>query len=349
VTGANGGVDSAGVAGVPGEPSGSRRMIHILGAVLVVVVLPVAVLYLLLGEFGSRAMVIGLLLGVLGSKLGGTRRMLYLAPAVGVAGGLGAITAYDWSWVVLLAVLGVIAGAGMRFGWLPSLLMPAFAATFPVATSSPGQAAVYGAIVGIATLYGVVLARRFQAPQVVEGNRVSVPAAVGVAVVFGIALGGAAAIGVALGWTEPYWVPEPVLLLLVYILLGKRERVRQKALGTAIGAIAVVPVAIAAPPTWAVYLIATVGLLLAVATYKTYWLYYALFTFSLVLALAPPGQAGAEAAHRGFEILAGIAILVAGLAILHPLATWLAKRYPEPELAGRDEPAKSPAQPFPPS
>jgi hypothetical protein len=29
--------------------------------------------------------------------------MLYLAPAVGVAAGLGAITAYHWSWVVLLA------------------------------------------------------------------------------------------------------------------------------------------------------------------------------------------------------------------------------------------------------
>ena len=328
MTAANGGVDPA---GVPGKPSGSRRMIHVLGAALVVVVLPVVVLYLLLGEFGARAMVIGLLLGVLGSKLGGTRRMLYLAPAVGVAGGLGAITAYDWSWVVLLAVLGVIAGAGMRFGWLPSLLMPAFAATFPVATSSAGQAAAYGAIVGIATLYGVVLARRFKAPEVVEGQRVSLPAAVGVAVVFGIALGGAAAIGVALGWTEPYWVPEPILILVLYILLGKRERIRQKALGTAIGAIAVVPVAIAALPTWAIYLIAAVAFLLAFMTYKTYWLVLRLVSPSLwCWLLAPPGHAGSEAAHRGFEILAGIAILVAGLAILHPLATWLAKRYPNP-------------------
>ena len=196
MTEATGDVDPA---VVPGKPSGSRRMIQILGAALVGVVLPVVVLYLLLGELGSRAMVIGLMVGVIGSKLGGTRRMLYLAPAVGVAGGLGAITAYHWSWVVLLAVVGVIAGAGMRFGWLPSLLMLAFAATFPVATSSAGHAAAYGGIAGIATLYGVVLARRFKAPEVVEGQRVSLPVAVGVAVVFGIALGGAAAIGVALG------------------------------------------------------------------------------------------------------------------------------------------------------
>ena len=334
-------------AGVPGKPSGTRRMVHILSAALVFVVLPVVVLYLLLGELGSRAVVMGLLLGVLGSKLGGTRRMLYLAPAVGVAGGLGAITAYHWSWVVLLVVVAAIAGAGMRFGWLPPLLMLAFSATFPAVTSSAGHAAAYGAITAIATLYGIVLARRFQAPEVVEGQRVSLPAAAAVAVVFGVALGGAAAIGVALGWTEPYWVPEPILILLIYMLMGKRERIREKAIGTALGAIAVVPVAIAALPAWAVYLLAAVAFVLALMTYKRYWLYYGFYTFALVLVLAPPGHAGSEAAHRGFEILAGIAILVAGLAILYPLAAWLSKRYPEPELADSDEPADSPKQPSP--
>ena len=339
--------DDMDAAGVPGKPSGTRRMIHILGAALVAVVLPVAVLHLLLGKLGSTAMVMGLVVGVLGSKLGGTRRMLYLAPAVGVAGGLGAITAYHWSWVVLLTVVAVIAGAGMRFGWLPPLLMLAFAATFPVATSSARHAAAYGAITAIATLYGIVLARRFQAPEIVEGQRVSLPAAAAVAVVFGVALGGAAAIGVALGWTEPYWVPEPILILIVYVLVDKRERIPEKAIGTAVGVILVVPVAIAALPAWAVYVLAGAAFLLAFWQHKTYWRYYALFTFALVLVLAPPGQAGAEAAHRGIEILIGIAVLAVGLTILYPLGTWQAKRYPEPELAGSDEPAESPKEPSP--
>jgi hypothetical protein len=65
----------------------------------------------------------------------------------------------------------------------------------------------------------------------------------------------------------------------LYVLMGKRERIRQKAIGTALGVIAVVPVAI------------------------------------------------------GSEILVGIGILVVGLAILGPLASWLSKRYPEPVLA----------------
>jgi hypothetical protein len=260
--------------------------------------------------------------------------MLYLAPAVAVAAGLGAITAYDWSWVALLAVIGVIIGAGIRFGWLAPLLMVGFAATFATATSSGKNAVEYGVIVGIATLYGIVLARRFKAPEIVEGQRVPLQAAILVAVVFGVAMGASAAIGVALGWTEPYWVPEPVLLLTLYVLMGKRERIRQKAIGTAVGVIAVTPVAIAAPPALATSIIAGAAFLLSFAVYsKAYWLYYALYTFALVLVIVPPSHAGSEAAHRGSEILSGIGILVVGLAIAHSLGNWLAERYPDPELA----------------
>ena len=55
------------------------------------------------GEDGANAMVLGVLVGALGSKIGGTRRMLYLSPAIGLAAGLGAFTAYDWWWVGLLS------------------------------------------------------------------------------------------------------------------------------------------------------------------------------------------------------------------------------------------------------
>ena len=41
-------------------------------------------------------------------------------------------------------------------------------------------------------------------------------------------LGWRRAIGVALAWTEPYWVPEPILILALYILIGKRDRIRGK-------------------------------------------------------------------------------------------------------------------------
>jgi nitrate reductase NapE component len=80
----------------PGKPPRARRIAHVLVAALVFVVLPLVVVGALVGGFGVGAMVIGLLLGALGSKLGGTRRMAYVAPAIGVAGGLGAVTAYDW-------------------------------------------------------------------------------------------------------------------------------------------------------------------------------------------------------------------------------------------------------------
>ncbi len=315
------------------KPSGARRAIHILGAALVVVVLPVAVIGVLVGEQGAAAMVSGLLFGVLGCKLGGYRRMLSISPGVGVAAGLGAFTAYDWGWVVLLAALGVIVGAGIGFGRLPPLLMLAWAGAFASPVSSARDALVYGVIVGIASLYGVVLARRFGVPEVIEGQRVPVKTAVVVAVVFGVGLGASAAIGVALGWSEPYWVPEPILILVLYILMGKRDRIHGKAIGTAVGVIAALPVAIIAPPAWAIGLIAAVAFVLALTQAKRYWLMYGLYTFSLVLALSAPGHVGTEAAHRGSEILAGIGILVIGLAVIHAAADWLAKHSPQPELA----------------
>jgi MFS family permease len=308
-------------------------MIQILAAVLVAVVLPVVVVGAFVGHFGASALFLGLLLGVLGSKLGGTRRMLYLAPAIGVAAGLGAGSAYGWWWVALLAGLSVVAGGGIGFGWLPPLVLLPLAATFATALSSAEDAVIYGVIAALGTLYGVVITRRFGAPQVVEGERLPLGQAAVVAIVFGIAVAGAAAIGVALGWAEPYWVPEPILLLTIYILLGKRERIREKAIGTALGAVATVPVAILAPSPEVVALIATVAVLLALTQFKRYWLYYSLYTFAIVLALAAPAQVATEAKERGSEILVGIGLLVVALAVLHALATRLSERDPQPELA----------------
>jgi hypothetical protein len=47
--------------------------------------------------------------------------------------------------------------------------------------------------------------------------------------------------------------------------------------------------------------------------------------------LAAPGGVGFEAAERGVQILAGIALLVVGLAVVHVLANWLATRDPQTE------------------
>jgi hypothetical protein len=95
--------------------------------------------------------------------------MAYLAPGMGLAAGLGAYPAYDWRWAALLALVGVIAGAGIGFGWFGPLLMIPYAATFVVPEASGRNATVYGVVVGIATLYGVVVARRFGVGLLVAG------------------------------------------------------------------------------------------------------------------------------------------------------------------------------------
>lgn len=128
-----------------------------------VVVLPVGLMEALAGKLGAAAMIVG-------TPAGRAWQQDWRHPqnAVSRASGrgicrAGAITAYDWSWVALLAALGVIIGAGIRFGWLGPLLMVGFAATFATAASSGKTAVQYGVIVGIGTLYGIVLARRFKA------------------------------------------------------------------------------------------------------------------------------------------------------------------------------------------
>jgi Fusaric acid resistance protein-like len=315
------------------KPSGARRMGHVVGAVLVVAVLPALLMWALVGEFGAVAMFTGLLLGAVGSKLGGTRRMSYLAAGIGLAAGLGAYAAYGWWWAALLALSGLITGAGIRFGWFGPLLMIPYAATFVVPEASARNATVYGVIVAIATLYGVVVSRRFGVPQLVEGPRLSPSAAVAVAIVFGAVMGISASIGVALGWTEPYWVPEPVLILVLYILMGERDRIRGKAIGTSLGVAAAIPVAVVSPPAWFLTAGGSVTFIVALTQAKTYWLMYGLYTFSLVLLLSAPGQVGFEAEERGVQILLGVGLLVVGLVIVHALGHWLSKNDPLPEPA----------------
>ncbi|MFI6675992.1 FUSC family protein [Kribbella sp. NPDC050470] len=92
-----------------------------------------------------------------------------------------------------------------------------------------------------------------------------------IAVAFGAVLGAAAALGVAMSWTGPYWAPEPIRILVMYILMGRRERIREKALGTALGAAAAVVVAIIGPPAWVLTAAAIVAFLLALTQRAVYW------------------------------------------------------------------------------
>ena len=199
--------------------------------------------------------------------------------------------------------------------------------------STGRDALIYGVIVAVGAAYGIVLARRFGAPEVVDGDHQPMPLAIGVGFVFGAALGASAAIGVALGWTEPYWVPEPVLILVFYVFLGHRERIGGKAVGTILGVAAALPVAIVSPQTWVLAALATIAFIVALTQVKAYWLTSALYTFSVVLLLASPGQVGFEAEQRGVQVLVGIAILVVGLAVVDALGRWITKRDPQPELA----------------
>ena len=315
----------------PQEPSGSHRLLHLLGALLVGVVLPAVLVGALVGELGVSALFTGVVWGAVGAKLAGTRRMVYVTPLVGVVAGLGAYTAYDWWWVALLTATGVLTGVGYRFGWFAPLLMVPYAATFVTPVSTATSAVTFGAIVAIGTAYGLVIMRRFGAPAVVEGDRYSLPVTAVIALCFGAVLGGAAALGVALSWTEPYWVPEPILVLVMYLLMGPasefaRRRSARPRRGCRRGGSRHRPAPMGSDRACRSRVRArgdAAGDVLADVR---------LVHVSLVLFMASPGDVGFEAEERGFQILAGIALLILGLAVLHLITGRLARRYPQPEL-----------------
>jgi hypothetical protein len=111
------------------------------------------------------------------------------------------------------------------------------------------------------------------------------------------------------------------------------DRSKGKAIGTAVGVAAAIPVALLDPGPKVLAVVGTVAFIFALTQTKTYWPMYGLYTFSLILLLASPGQVAFEAEERGFQILVGIGLLVVGLFVIHALGSWLAKHDPQPELA----------------
>ena len=97
-----------------------------------------------------------------------------------------------------------------------------------------------------------------------------------------------------------------MLILVLYILTGKRDRIRGKPIGTSLAIAAAIPVALISPPAWVPTTAATIAFVVALTKPR------------------PTGSCTASTHSRS---------CVVGLAIVHTLGTWLSKRDPQPELA----------------
>ena len=92
-------------------------------------------------------------------------------------------------------------------------------------------------------------------------------------------------------------------------------------------------------------MIAAAAFVLAVMQTTTCWLSYGLYTFGLVLVLAPPGRVASEAEQRGVQILTGVTLIVVGLIIIDAAGRWLAKHYPQPNSPLRPPKRRSSCHP----
>lgn len=64
------------IEAMPDKRPVAGRVIHVIGAIVLLVVLPVVLMDLLVGSFSANAMFMVLVYGLVGAKLGGTHRML---------------------------------------------------------------------------------------------------------------------------------------------------------------------------------------------------------------------------------------------------------------------------------
>ena len=323
-------------AGARDKPSGGHRVLHILAAVLVGVVLPALLLDALVGRLGVSAIYVGAFPGaVLAPGWGGTRRMLMVAPVVGLAAGLGAFSAYDWWWAALLAATGVLAGAGIGFGWFAALLM----VPYPADLCDPGVLGDRcrdhlrghrGHRDAVRHRHRPPIQRppprRRRPPGPARGRWRGRHVRVGPGGCGGHR-GGPGLDRAVLGRRARAHLGAVHHHRKTRTDPGKGPRDRARGDRRDPGGTA------ADPPTGVLAVVGTVVFVVALTQTKRYWLMYGLYTFSLVLLPPHPGQVGFEAEERGFQILVGIGLLVVGLFILHALGSWLAKHHPQPELA----------------
>ena len=63
-----------------------------------------------------------------------------------------------------------------------------------------------------------------------------------------------------------------ILILVLYILMGRRDRIRGKAIGISLAIAAAIPVALISPPAWVLTTVGTIAFVVALTQAKTYWL-----------------------------------------------------------------------------
>ena len=309
-----------------------ERVLIIVASVLLVFVLPVVLANALAGPTAAYAVLMGSAAVLAGATRSGWARTVKVIPYIGVLGFLAASVAYGWGWVAIMAVVGLVAGAGYPFGYLPALLSAGFVPTLVHPTSGARDAVVAGILAMCGAAMTLELARRLGFPRTTPPPpRVDGGAAL-MAVVGVVMMGGGSAIAIATGLPHGYWIPLTLIAVVPALSTGTSHRGRDRLVGTLAALLIVFPLSFIPMPPWMFYVLGTLLYISALVVMRKSYAYYAFLEAAAVVMLVSAGQdVLATGADRAISAIIAIILLVVAV----PVVTFILRHLPHAHVSSR--------------
>lgn len=288
-----------------------KRVGRVVAGIIVLMVAPMLIAYVVAGPSAAAATLMSVVAGVSGAVRSGWRRTAWVVPLLGVFAVATSLVGYGWGWVVVMGFVGLIAGIGLPYGYLPALLYVGMVPTMVTQVVGTRDAILTGAFAVLGGALGVLAGKRM-------GTKPEVPGSAGWAgheAVSGAILAGLFVVGtsiaVATGLPHGYWVALTLIVVIPPIVQGDdTKRGRERLVGTVAGLLIVIPISFVPLPEWGFYLIGFALLVPAFAVMKRNYTYYAFFESAAVVMLVSAGDnlIGLDAARVEASVI-GVALV----------------------------------------
>lgn len=301
------------------KPPLARRVAKVVVGIVLVLVVPMVIAFVVAGPGAAAATLMSTVAAVSGAMRSGWRRAAWVVPLLGAYALATSTVGYGWGWVVVMGFVGLTAGIGLPYGFLPALIYAGMVPTLVTTVVSTGDALLTALFAVLGGALGVVTGRKMGMKPTVPGNvRWTGYEAVSGALCAGLFVAGTS-IAVATGLPHGYWVALTLIVVIPPIVQGDdTKRGRERLLGTIAGLAIVLPISLIPLPQWAVYIIGFALLVPAFAVMQKNYTWYAFFESAAIVMLVSAGSdmvdldaARIEASVIGVALVAVAVIAVA--------------------------------------
>ena len=304
--------------GTAARPPLGRRIARVIGAIVLVLIAPMLIALLVAGPGAAAATLMSIVAAVSGCMRSGWKRTAWVVPLLGAYALATSTMGYGWGWVVLMSFVGLTAGIGLPYGYLPALLYAGMVPSLVTGVVSMRDAIFTAAFAVLGGVLGVLVGRRL-------GTKPEVPGKAnwrGHEAFSGALLGGIFAAGtsiaVATGLPHGYWVALTLIVVVPPVVQGDdTKRGRERLTGTIAGLAIIVPVSFIPLPPWAFYLVGFGLLVPAFVVMQKNYTWYAFFESAAVVMLISAGNdiVGLDAARIEASVIGVALIAVAAVGV----------------------------------